>query len=153
MSRVILWAVATLVALGLVIQVIPYGRDHTNPPVRREPRWDSAETRALAVRACFDCHSNDTRWPWYSNVAPVSWLMAHDVGEGRHDLDYSEWDRAQKEARDQAKKVRTRDMPPWYYSVVHPLSRLSDAEREALARGLEATLRADPPPGRPVPTR
>jgi hypothetical protein len=59
-----------------------YGRDHSNPPVRIEPRWDRARTRELAVRACFDCHSNQTRWPWYSHVAPISWLVQHDVEEG-----------------------------------------------------------------------
>ena len=66
--------VAVLAGLFLAIQFVPYGRDHSNPPVIGEPTWNSPETRALAVRACFDCHSNETVWPWYSNIAPVSWL-------------------------------------------------------------------------------
>jgi hypothetical protein len=63
------WGVIGGLVLGLLaIQLVPYGRDHTNPPVRREPAWDSPTTRALAVRACFDCHSNETHWPWYTHV-------------------------------------------------------------------------------------
>ena len=79
------------VAIFLLIQLIPYGRDHTNPAVVAEPAWDLPETRALAVRACFDCHSNETIWPWYSNVAPISWLVQRDVDEGREKLNFSEW--------------------------------------------------------------
>jgi hypothetical protein len=61
-----------LVGGFLLIQLVPYGRAHANPPVVKEPAWDSPTTRALAKRACFDCHSNETVWPWYTNVAPVS---------------------------------------------------------------------------------
>src|SRR5574340_945670 len=77
--------VATLVVLAgfLLIQLVPYGRNHTNPPVTGEPRWDSPQTRALAARACFDCHSNETKWRWYSNIAPISWLIQRDVDSGR----------------------------------------------------------------------
>jgi hypothetical protein len=60
------------VVVFVAIQLVPYGRDHTNPPVTAEPRWDSPQTRTLAVSACFDCHSNETAWPWYTNVAPFS---------------------------------------------------------------------------------
>ncbi len=140
--------VLIVVALGLIIQLVPYGRQHTNPPPGPEPRWESGQTRELAVRACFDCHSNQTRWPWYASVAPMSWLLAHDVGKGRHDLNYSEWDRAQRDARKQAKIVRSHDMPPWYYTIMHAEARLTDTERETLARGLDATLQASPPGAR-----
>ena len=84
--------VIALVLLALLIQLIPYGRDHTNPPVMQEPQWDSPQTRALTKRACFDCHSNETVWPWYSNVAPVSWLIYRDVSKGREHFNFSEWD-------------------------------------------------------------
>ena len=66
-----LLAILAVVALALLIQLVPYGRAHTNPPVVAEPNWDSPQTRELAVRACFDCHSNETTWPWYSNIAPI----------------------------------------------------------------------------------
>jgi hypothetical protein len=84
--RWVRWGLVTIMGTLIVIQVIPYGRDHTNPPVIEEPVWDSAQTRDLAVRACFDCHSNETVWPWYSNVAPLSWLVQSDVEEGRETL-------------------------------------------------------------------
>ena len=72
---------ALWILLGLVvlIQLVPFGRSHTNPPVVKEVAWDSAQTKALVRRACYDCHSNETVWPWYSNVAPVSWLVQRDV--------------------------------------------------------------------------
>ena len=94
--RWVKWGIAALLMTALVVQVIPYGRDHTNPPVAAEPLWDSPQTRDLAVRACFDCHSNETEWPWYSNVAPISWLVQRDVEEGREELNFSEWDREQE---------------------------------------------------------
>jgi mono/diheme cytochrome c family protein len=138
-----------LLALGallLVIQIVPYGRDHENPPVTQEVKWDSARTRELAVGACYDCHSNLTEWPWYSNVAPVSWLVYSDVQEGREKLNFSEWDRPQGEEGDEAAEaVREGSMPPLQYKPLHPAGRLSDAEREELARGIEQTLAADPP--------
>src|SRR4030042_2927111 len=72
-----------LIFLFAVIQAVPYGRDHSNPPVRQEPAWDSPATRALAVDACFDCHSNQHSWPWYSNIAPISWLRPRGGGHSR----------------------------------------------------------------------
>jgi hypothetical protein len=125
-----------LVVILLIIQLIPYGRDHTNPSVRSEPAWDNPRTRELAASACFDCHSNQTIWPWYSNIAPISWLIQRDVEEGRRELNFSEWNRPQKEARESASTVRKGSMPPWYY----PWAGLSSAERQALIGGLEATL-------------
>jgi hypothetical protein len=136
MKTVARWVVLAVVGLLVVIQVLPVGRDHTNPPVRREPAWDAPETRELAVRACFDCHSNQTVWPWYANVAPISWLVQRDVHEGRRELNFSEWDRRQKEGRESAGTVRKGSMPPWYY----PWAQLSAPERQALIRGLENTL-------------
>ncbi|HEU5321850.1 MAG TPA: heme-binding domain-containing protein, partial [Methylomirabilota bacterium] len=116
MGKALLWS-SGLVALALAaIQLVPYGRDHTNPPVTREPGWDRPQTRALAVRACFDCHSNQTVWPWYSSLAPVSWLLQRDVDEGRRALNFSEWDRRQGEAHESAKTVRKGEMPPWFYA-------------------------------------
>ena len=143
------WSLGGLVLALLLVQLVPYGRHHTNPPGRREPVWDSARTRELAVRACFDCHSNETQWPWYTHVAPVSWLTQHDVDEGRRELNFSEWDRPQKEARESAKTVREGSMPPWFYMLPRPHARLSTAERDALIAGLEATFGTkDRRPGR-----
>lgn len=129
-----------LLALAAVIQLVPFGRDHTNPPVTGEPAWDSPATRELAKRTCFDCHSNETEWPWYSNVAPVSWLVQRDVNEGREKLNFSEWDRPQKHADEAAKEVREGEMPMWIYLPTHPEARLTDTEKQQLIAGLEATF-------------
>ena len=80
-KKIILIVVVVGIVGFLLIQLVPYGKDHANPPVVQEPKWDSPATRELAKRACFDCHSNEVVWPWYSNIAPASWLVAHDVQE------------------------------------------------------------------------
>jgi mono/diheme cytochrome c family protein len=133
---------AALVGVGvlLAIQLVPYGRNHTNPPVTAEPGWDRPQTRALAARACYDCHSNETVWPWYSTIAPVSWLVQRDVDEGRRTLNFSEWERPQREAHESAKTVRKGEMPPWFYELGARGPRLTTAERSALAAGLAATV-------------
>lgn len=129
-----------LAGLLIAMQAVPYGRSHINPPVTGEPAWDSPRTRALAVRTCFDCHSNETTWPWYSNIPPVSWLIQRDVDEGRKKVNYSEWHRPQNEARESAESVQKGEMPQWYYVMLHPQAKLSSAERQALIRGLATTF-------------
>ena len=126
--------------LLLAIQLAPYGRDHANPAVRAEPAWNSPRTRELAQRACFDCHSNQTSWPWYSWLAPASWLVQYDVVEGRRKLNFSEWDRPQKEADEAADEVREGAMPLAPYVVLHPHARLTAAEQAELADGFAATM-------------
>ena len=126
--------------LFVAIQFVPYGHDHTNPPVTQEPPWNSPETRELAHRSCYDCHSNETTWPWYSNVAPASWLTQSDVDGARHWLNFTEWNRPQRGAGKAAEEVRSGDMPPWDYLLMHPNARLTTTEREALAAGLAATI-------------
>ena len=131
-------------AMVLAIQLVPYGRAHTNPPITGEPTWDAPETRALAKQACFDCHSNETEWPRYAGIAPASWLVQHDVNEGRDALNFSEWTRPQKEAKEAAKEVREGEMPPSAYTLIHPHARLSAADLDQLAQGLTQTLGAGP---------
>ena len=140
LKTVALWGLAGLFVVALTIQAIPYGRDHSNPPVRQEPAWDSEQTRDLAVSACFDCHSNQTRWPWYSNVAPASWLIQRDVDEARQRMNFSEWDRPQPGAEEAVESVQEGGMPPSQYRLLHPGGRLSSTERQTLIQGLEATL-------------
>jgi hypothetical protein len=135
--------VAALGAVAVVVllaQLVPYGRDHTNPPVTGEPEWDSPATRELATRACFDCHSNETAWPWYTNVAPMSWITQRHVDEGRDEVNYSEYDRRRGEAEESAETVREGSMPPFDYVLAHPDARLTDAEKQALVDGLAATF-------------
>ena len=83
MRKIVLILLAVLLGGFLLMQFVPYGRNHSNPPVISEPHWDSPQTRELAVDACFDCHSNETNWPWYSNIAPVSWMVQRHTDEGR----------------------------------------------------------------------
>ena len=138
--RVLFLVVAVLAAAFLLIQFIPYGRAHDNPPVISEPNWDSPQTREVAQRACFDCHSNETVWPWYSNIAPVSWLVQHDTDEGRLKINFSEWGQGNEgeEAEELSESVMDGEMPMSAYLITHPEARLSDAERVALAGGLAA---------------
>jgi hypothetical protein len=131
---------AGVILLGL--QLVPYGRDHVHPPVVMEPDWDQPSTRELAARACFDCHSNETRWPWYSNVAPVSWFLQRHVDEGRKVLNFSEWQRPQEEASESAETILEGEMPLTGYALLHAAARLSPAESQALARGLTASVGA-----------
>ena len=133
------WVLAIVFGGLLVIQVIPYGRDHANPPVVVEPAWDSPQTRDLAAKACYDCHSNETIWPWYSNIAPLSWTVQRDVEEGRESLNFSEWNRPQ-EGEEAAETVREGSMPPGQYMLTHPEARLTAAELSVLTEGLTATL-------------
>jgi hypothetical protein len=129
-----------LLAIGgiLLIQLIPYGRNHSNPPVVKEPAWDSQTTRDLAVRACFDCHSNQTTWPLYSNFAPMSWLVQRDVDEGRRTINFSDW-LQNRRTREIGEVILRGSMPPGYYLITHPNARLTDAEKQALAAGLQKT--------------
>ena len=132
---------AVLVGGFLLIQLVPYGRNHTNPDVVSEPNWDSPETLALAQRACFDCHSNETTWPWYSNIAPVSWLVQHDVEEGRQTVNFSDWGRGREGERpgELAEVINEGEMPMPMFLLTHADARLTDAERVALVQGLRAT--------------
>ncbi|HYO42170.1 MAG TPA: heme-binding domain-containing protein [Candidatus Limnocylindrales bacterium] len=140
MKRIALWVFAVLVIGFVAIQFVPYGRDHSNPPVTAEPVWDTAATRELAVRACFDCHSNETAWPWYTNIAPISWRIQQHVDEGREKLNFSEWGTGEQETDEIGEVVRDGEMPPWDYLLAHPEARLTDAETQVLVDGLTQTV-------------
>ena len=133
------------VGLLAVMQLLPYGRAHDNPPVIAEPAWDSPRTRELAKRACFDCHSNETRWPWYAHVAPLSWAMQRDVDAARSVMNFSEWTRGNDLVHAAGPVVIRRDMPPRQYTLLHGDAHLTEQEKLELARGLHATFGA---PGR-----
>jgi mono/diheme cytochrome c family protein len=145
LGRIIVILFGIAVAVFLLIQLVPYGKDHTNPPVTGEPAWDSPQTRELAKRSCFDCHSNETVYPWYSNIAPVSWLVMNDTQEGRGRLNFSEWEagsrRAQRSADEVGEVIADGRMPLPIYLLQHPNAKLTDAEKQALITGLEASLK------------
>jgi len=132
--------ILVLLSAFVFIQFLPIGKDHTNPPVVAEPNWDSPQTRETFMRACGDCHSNQTVWPWYTNIAPASWLISRDVTEGREKLNVSEWGIRENEADDVVKVVQNGEMPPWFYLPLHPEARLSAAEKQVFLQGLAATF-------------
>ena len=132
-----------LVALLILIQLIPVSRE--NPAVTQEIQWDSAETQALAQAACYDCHSNETVWPWYSYVAPISWRIAGHVNDGRRHLNFSEWDQPNADADEIIEVIKDGEMPLRDYLMMHPEARLTDEGTQALIDGLEKTLANDPP--------
>jgi hypothetical protein len=127
-----------------LIQLVPCGRTHSNPATIKEPVWDSPRTRELAVRACFNCHSNETIWPWYADVAPVSWFVEFDVEAARSVINFSEWNRTYDLALYSGQSIRTGNMPPLKYRMAHPEADLTEQEMRDLASGLDAMLR---PPG------
>lgn len=142
--RIILLGIAGIIAAFLLIQLVPYGHRHSDPPIHDEPNWDSPDTRALAKTACFDCHSNETNWGrWYESIAPASWLVQHDVDEGRQRLNFSEWNQGGKprETDELWEVVQYGSMPPAQYLLLHPEAKLSSAEISQLATGLQATVR------------
>ena len=145
--RIVRAAVFTLAGVFVALQFVPYGRDHANPPVTRDAPWTSGEARRIAVTACYDCHSNETNWPWYSHVAPMSWLVQDDVQEGRDELNFSEWDRRQ-DADDLVESVSEGSMPPRPSLLLHPSARLSAAEKATLLAALEALEAGDGRSGR-----
>lgn len=143
MKRIVLGAIVVLVG----IQLIPVWLVQTNPPVQAEPAWDSPRTRTLLQRACFDCHSNETTWPLYSRVAPVSWLVTLDTIRGRGHLNFSEWGTSGqgrervRSANDMVEVISNGSMPPSNYLILHPDAKLTAAERQDLINGLRATFK------------
>lgn len=123
-----------IVAILVAIQLVPISR--SNPPVETEIAAPEAVQHILA-RSCYDCHSNKTVWPWYSRVAPVSWLVSSDVSGARHKMNFTTWN--QYTPREQAdkvseiwKEVDSGDMPPWYYLLEHKDARLSADDKSTL---------------------
>jgi len=126
-------AIAALLILSL-LQLVPVERG--NPPVEQEI---AAPPRVAGILhgSCYDCHSNQSAWPWYGYVAPFSWLVAHDVEEGREHLNFSTWGRCDEEERAELleellEEVEHGEMPPWTYTLLHPGSALTAEELATL---------------------
>ena len=142
------WLRRSLFALAIVVltlQLVPYRV--SNPTRNTEPPWDSPRTRALAVAACFDCHSNRTHVTWFEQVAPLSWWIKSHVDDGRNALNFSEWSRRGGEGGgDAAETTLDGSMPPPYYTWLgmHSNADLTPAQRKELAAGLRKTF-ATPP--------
>ena len=132
---------AAAVVVLLAVQLLPAGRAHSNPPVTGEPQWADPRARELMVNACFGCHSNEVEWPWYSNIAPMSWAISDHVEEGREAVNFSEFDRPQEEAGETVEVILEGSMPPAYYTRfgLHPEADLSEAEINQLVAWLRQT--------------
>ena len=138
---------AVIAAVGVVVigfglmQAVPYGRDHANPPVTGEPTWSSDATRALMVRACYQCHSSEVQYPAYASIAPTSWAVQRHIDEARGAINYSQFATDPGEADETIQVIRDGSMPPAYFTRfgINPGAKLTDAERDALIAGLEKT--------------
>ena len=138
--RILKSAVFAAVLLFVAIQFVQPER--TNPPVDPSSTFEavarpSPQVASLVRRACYDCHSHNTVWPWYSRIAPVSWLVADDVNEGRRKLNFSQWnllgaEMSRTRLREACEEVREGGMPLWFYRLMHPEARLSAEDIEAL---------------------
>jgi len=128
--------IAVILAIVIIMQLIPVKRD--NPAVIADFNEDPA-LKAIFQRACYDCHSSQTEWPWYSRIAPVSWQVAHDVHEAREHLNFSEWgqmDQRQKE-RTRAeirKETESGEMPLGMYLIIHSNAKLSAEDKALIAK-------------------
>lgn len=125
-----------LVLLALLLGIQLIRTERTNPPSEAQPHAPSAALEVLR-RACYDCHSHETIWPWYSGVAPVSWLIARDVREAREHMNFSMWTSLSRDEMDHTmheiwEEVEAGRMPPWYYVRMHPEAELSPEDRSAL---------------------
>lgn len=142
MNRRLLWTiigVVVVVFLGLqLVQVVSPAFSHTNPPVTNDVNWDSQQTQQLWARTCQDCHSNETEWPAYSYVAPISFYVVSHVKNGRSEVNVSTG--GELEGGEMAEVIREGHNPLQSYQITHPEARLTDAERNALAEGLIATF-------------
>lgn len=151
LKKLLLYAGAGLALVLVGIQFVPVAAME-NPAVVADFD-ESQEVEAVLRRACYDCHSNEVKWPWYSRVAPASWLVARDVVEGRKAFNFSDWPEDEDDRqfnREQAlEEVEEGEMPPWFYTPLHPEAKLTPKDLEILkkwaAEKEEAEDEADAP--------
>ena len=136
---------AVVIVLIVIVELIPWGNfipafAETNPPVETQIKWDSPTTEQLVRTTCYDCHSNETTWPWYSRLVPVSWLVAHDVNEGRQRLNFSTQSADQINPDHLIEQIRRGSMPKGIYIIMHPSASLTADQKNQLIAGLQASL-------------
>lgn len=140
---------AALVFVLAVLSIQAIRIDKLNPPVQSDIQADPA-IQSLLRSACYNCHSNETVWPWYSNVAPISWLLASDVNEARSHLNFSMWRAYSSNVQSNKlaaieEEVQSGDMPLWYYMLVHSEARLSQEDRSKISNWAESASRFETP--------
>ncbi len=128
MKKAIKYILTAVIVIFIGIQLIPV--DRSNPPVVSD--LDAPiEVKAILKRSCYDCHSNEVNWPWYGYVAPVSWLVAHDVEEGREELNFSEWSQYAGDAEmkeEIVEEITEGEMPLPIYLITHPNASVTEQE-------------------------
>ncbi len=144
MRRIIIGGIVLVIIGTLCLTGIALALEN-NPPVVQEPKWDSPQTRALAVRACFDCHSNQTNWAWWTKVPVGSWIAVIDTVRGRRAVNFSDWGAVSSEGEgrrfnEMGRTIQRGSMPPASYLLLHPEARLTDAEKQQLITGFQNTL-------------
>lgn len=140
LKRLILILIGGAIVLFLLIQLIPFGHNRTNPPVVSEPNWSSPQARALVKEHCFQCHSNETNWTWYSNIAPGSWLITYDVTKGRHEFNFSDWNNHPGKLEKMVQTIQEGEMPPIQYWIFHPSSRMNEQQKQELIDALRSSI-------------
>ena len=140
--RIMRWPVAVLAVAAVAIQFVPYGWWHENPPVIQDAPWPDAASEAIARESCYSCHSNETNWPLYSYVAPMSWLVRSDVEAGRDEFNLSDWSEDGDHADDAIEMIQEGAMPPDTYTMIHRDAALTAEERDILVQAL-MTMSAD----------
>jgi mono/diheme cytochrome c family protein len=138
--KVILYLFIAGLVVFVLLQVVPYGRDHTNPSTISEPNWSSPEVRALVFDNCGQCHSHNTDWTWYSNIAPASWLIYWDVENARDKFNFSDWNNSPGYIGDLVEAINEGEMPPIQYTLFHPDAILDAQEKQALIDALTSSL-------------
>ena len=137
--------ITVALVIGIAIQFVPVKGIDDNPPERYQLEAP-AEVKAILRESCMDCHSHETRWPWYSRLAPGSWLMARDVRHARAHFNLSEWGALEESYRQVDKEnawdqIEAGTMPPRRYLLLHLGARLTDQEKQTLRRWLLAGKR------------
>src|SRR5471030_1511227 len=143
MKKKLKWIFVALLAAFVLLQFTNPPR--TNPPVVRDLMATNApppQVAAMLHAACYDCHSSETTWPWYSRVAPMSWLIANDVRDGRENLNLSDWPndpvRAAKRLENMSEIIGYGDMPPKKYTAIHTDARLTESQLKEMTGWLDA---------------
>ncbi len=146
MKRILGWVALGGLGLFVLIQLVPYGRDHKSPPVTKAAVFQSAAVQQMVTDSCADCHSNLTEWPWYTHVAPASWLVQNDVDGGRKIMNLSEWDKPQPPLDEVVEKIESGAMPPLKYKVMpnHSKARLSSKQKQQLVAGFRQLYATQP---------
>jgi len=148
--KIAVWTIVGLIAVFVLIQFVPYGRNHTNAPATNPFQWSSPTAEAVARKSCYDCHSNETKWWWAVKIAPFSWLAQHDIAGAQARFNFSDWSGAM--TTEQLRRAINDSMPPLQFTLLHPNAKLGDAEKQTLVRGFQASLANNGGAVTPAPT-